>query len=107
MLSIILSLYVFALAAMPCADFESDSLAHENITHTTNGTDNHSHDKNKDLCSPFCICNCCGQLTLTYVPAITFEFQRQIEEIITSQPTYTSILNSDFYGSIWQPPQLV
>ncbi|MGC4042045.1 MAG: hypothetical protein QM710_14975 [Flavobacterium sp.] len=106
LMCLLLSFYIFALAATPCVDIESESAAHKTVSCTTE-KDNHSHDKNNDMCSPFCICNCCGQLTLTYVPTIIFDFQAPFTEIRTSNPIYASVFHSNFYGSIWQPPQLV
>lgn len=105
LLTIILSLYIFALSAIPCEDIEIDSAAHSTITKSEEK--NHSHDKDNDLCSPFCVCNCCGQQTLTSTQVITFDFPIQFEEIKTLDSIYTSALHSNFYGSIWQPPQLV
>ena len=105
-LAVILSFYFFALSALPCVDIERESAAHSKIP--TSEEKNHSHDKDNDLCSPFCVCNCCGsQLTLNYVPAITYELKLPFEAIKTLQSIYTSALHSNFYGSIWQPPQIV
>lgn len=106
LLTVILSIYVFALSAIPCFDMESDSAAHVAM-HESSEKHSHSHDKDNDLCSPFCICSCCGQVTLTYTPSINFDFPVQFEEIKSSTSTYTSVLHSNFYGSIWQPPQIV
>lgn len=101
LITFIVSLYFIVLSALPCVDIESGSLAH-----SEQGT--HSHDKDNDLCSPFCICNCCGHFTLNYAPAITFEIiQVPFEQITTQNSIYTSVFHSNFYGSIWQPPQLV
>lgn len=106
LLTVILSFYIFALSTIPCVDIEHDSAAHAKVNHTSE-KEKHSHDKDSDLCSPFCICNCCGQqITLTLVPSINYNFQVQFEEIKTSNSIYTSAFNSTFYGSIWQPPQI-
>ena len=90
---------------MPCADMEVNSLAH-NKTEFSSNHDNHSHDKEKDLCSPFCICNCCGAQILNYSPAISFDFSIISSDIKTKGPFYRSIFASNFFGSIWQPPQI-
>ena len=105
LITIILSIYIFVLSATPCVDIETESAAHS-ASHSSE-KDNHSHDKHNDLCSPFCVCNCCGQQTLTYAHTITYDFPVQFEEIKTSNSIYTSISHSDFFGSIWQPPQIV
>ncbi len=69
--------------------------------------DNHAHNNEIDLCTPFCVCNCCGQQILNFNHQITFEFKKFPTEISTQIPTYKSILTSSFFGSIWQPPQIV
>lgn len=104
-LNIILSIYLIALASMPCADVEVNSAGHSLNVHQTD-LENHSHDKSKDLCSPFCICNCCGAQILNYSPAISFDFSIISSDIKTKGPFYRSIFASNFFGSIWQPPQI-
>lgn len=106
LLTVILSLYVFVLSAIPCVDIESDSAAHQTVSCSAE-KDNHSHNKESDLCSPFCICNCCAGVTLSYVPTITYDFPVQFEQIQSTNSIYTSALHSNFYGSIWQPPQII
>ena len=91
---------------MPCADIEVNSFAHDTVVHQ-NENDNHSHDKENDLCSPFCICNCCGAQILSSFSGINYEFERVTALIKLPLPTYKSIHSSNFYGSIWQPPQIV
>lgn len=105
-LNYILSIYLVALSCLPCADMEVNSLAHSS-PEVVASHDNHSHDKENDLCPPFCACNCCGTQMLSYFPEITFEFRKDFTEITTQIPTYKSLLTSNFYGSIWQPPQIV
>ncbi|WP_319800119.1 MULTISPECIES: DUF6660 family protein [Flavobacterium] len=105
-LNIILSIYLIALACMPCADMEVNSAGHSLAVHQSD-RDNHSHDKSKDLCSPFCICNCCGAQILSYFPVISYEFPLISTVIKTKEPFYKSVFASNFYGSIWQPPQIV
>jgi hypothetical protein len=101
----IFSIYLVALSCLPCADLEVNSLAHSSQEVSANH-EKHSHDKENDLCPPFCICNCCGQQILNFNQEITLEFRKIGEEITTQIPTYKSISYSNFYGSIWQPPQI-
>jgi hypothetical protein len=101
----IFSIYLVALSCLPCADIEVNSLAHSSPEVAANH-DDHSHDKESDLCSPFCICNCCGQQILNFSQEIAPQFRKIALEINTQIPTYKSILTSNFYGSIWQPPQI-
>ncbi|WNM20417.1 DUF6660 family protein [Flavobacterium capsici] len=106
LLTVILSIYIFTLSAVPCVDVEIGSAAHSTVIHSSENKAN-SHDKENDLCSPFCICNCCSGITLSYVPTITYNFQNPFEVIKTPNSFYTSALHSNFFGSIWQPPQIV
>lgn len=102
----ILSIYLVTLSCLPCADMEVNSPAHD-LTELASNDNDHSHDKEKDSCSPFCFCNCCGAQVFTYEPGISFGFS-VVSAIITIQlPTYKSVFTSSFFGSIWQPPQIV
>ena len=103
--NIILSIYLVLLTSIPCADMETNSLAHESVTHDI-ADSGHSHDKDNDMCSPFCICNCCGAQISNYSPSLSFELPLVSQEIKTKEPVYTSVFASSFFGSIWQPPQL-
>lgn len=94
------------LTAYPCADKHTDVFS--NISHNqTNHHHDHSQETDNDLCSPFCVCNCCGQQTLTFLELQSFQFLVQFQEIKTSISFYKSTSFSNFYGSIWQPPQIV
>ena len=103
--NIILSIYLVGLACMPCADIEIDSASHSLATHQSK-QNNHSHDKSSDLCSPFCVCNCCGAQILSHFSTVIFEFNSVTALIKLPLPTYKSLNSSNFYGSIWQPPQI-
>jgi hypothetical protein len=102
----ILSVYLIALSCLPCADMEVNSLVHSVAEFASNHTE-HSHDKENDLCPPFCICNCCGAQFLSYQPTIIFDFPVVVTLIKIPLPTYKSKFSSNFFGSIWQPPQIV
>lgn len=102
--TVILSIYLMALSNMPCADMEVNSAMHKTAQFASE--DNHSHDKDNDLCSPFCACNCCGAQVLSYQTPLSFEFPKTYCQISISLPNYNSVFISNFYGSIWQPPQI-
>ncbi|MCV9926756.1 hypothetical protein OIU83_03805 [Flavobacterium sp. LS1R49] len=105
-INIILSVYLIVLSCLPCAD----TLASETKTHTNeivSKTDSQSHEKGLDLCAPFCSCNCCAAQVLTAAPTITWFFNEDTILIKKPLSSYHSILASNFYGSIWQPPQIV
>ncbi|WP_026729550.1 DUF6660 family protein [Flavobacterium denitrificans] len=103
-ITVLLSIYLMALSNMPCADMEVNSAMHK--TAQFSSETNHSHDKDNDLCSPFCACNCCGAQVLSYQTVAVFEFVTVHNLISIPLPSYNSVFASDFYGSIWQPPQI-
>ena len=105
-LNIILSIYIVILTAYPCADKHRDFDNMVEIDFSQKHND-HSHSNDNDLCSPFCVCNCCGQQTLSFIEVQSFNFLVQFKEIKTSVSFYKSISFSNFHKSIWQPPQLV
>ncbi|MHC0440346.1 MULTISPECIES: DUF6660 family protein [unclassified Flavobacterium] len=103
-ITVLLSIYLIALSSMPCADMEVNSAAHKTAQFSSEA--NHSHDKDNDLCSPFCACNCCGAQVLNYQNVAVFEFPSENHLISIPLPSYNSVFASNFYGSIWQPPQI-
>lgn len=107
LLNHILSIYLVALSCLPCADMEAKSAAHKAVEITSNHDEkSHNHDKENDLCSPFCSCNCCGSQIVSYFKITTFSFNIVSKNIRTQLPSYTPKFISNFYGSIWQPPQI-
>ncbi|MCR4029918.1 MULTISPECIES: DUF6660 family protein [Flavobacterium] len=104
-IAILMSIYLMVLSNMPCADMEVNSAMHKTVQFASE--DNHSHDKDNDLCSPFCACNCCGAQVLSYEAPLSFEFPKPYTQISIPLPSYNSVFISDFFGSIWQPPQIV
>ncbi|HSD09181.1 DUF6660 family protein [Flavobacterium sp.] len=104
-LNLLFSIYIVVLSCMPCADA---SYTIGNKTATFHNETNTSSDKHHDdLCSPFCVCNCCGQQIMTVFSPIVYNFPIKFGGIKTLNSFYTSVFHSNFYGSIWQPPQIV
>ena len=105
LLTLLLSVYLLALMGVPCRDDHS---------HTTTTTiavekqlaqeDNHGHEA--DNCTPFCVCACC---TTPIVVQQLFTFQ----PVIFHAPYNRNVISfyqpvaSSYFGSIWQPPQIV
>lgn len=85
---------------------EVNSAGHSLVAHQSE-TGSHSHDKENDLCSPFCSCNCCGSQIVSYFKMLNYNFAVVSKTITTQLPSYASKFTSNFYGSIWQPPQIV
>jgi len=87
---------------MPCADKEQ-GVSSEKVT-ITNSSKQHQE---KEACSPLCVCNCCGCQGFAYNSTMfNFNFIAVKNIIDKKLPNYKSILTSNFYGSIWQPPQI-
>jgi len=108
LLNYILSIYLVALSCLPCADMEVNSAAHKVVEISANHDEkSHNHDKENDLCSPFCSCNCCGSQIVSYFKMLNYNFTVVSKTITTQLPSYASQFTSNFYGSIWQPPQIV
>ena len=105
--SSILALFMMALFVMPCADMYEKNVFNiqEHSTEITH-QDNHEH-TDSDLCTPFCLCGCCGIVSgivlqwnvYSLVKAKTFD---------RSKPKvyYKCTLISHYLGGIWQPPKI-
>ncbi|WP_281299366.1 hypothetical protein [Flavobacterium limnophilum] len=90
------------LSCLPCADMEDVATCNKV---TSNKESSHTH--NKDACSPLCICNCCGCQGFVYNTIHNYNFIAVKTLIDKKIPQYQSILTSNFFGSIWQPPQII
>ena len=97
-LAFILSIYIFGLNLAPCEDygmFDNDVKTEV----SKNIGDNH---EGSDLCSPFCICQCC------HISTINFKFVNvkfNISYISTQDFFYLNGIEKDFTTSILQPPR--
>jgi hypothetical protein len=101
-LSLFLCLYFMLLSVMPCSDVEECT---ESINTSIAALESHGdHSHEAELCSPFCVCLCCGQFTNfpMNVPVAS-----QIANFSTPlAPTYQSGFPLEVHLSIWQPPKL-
>lgn len=105
--SAILSIYLFALAVLPCADevgwcvFDLE----EAIGVELHKEGDHDHEKEcSDHCSPLCNCNCC-QMTIRLPIKTNFEIIDPVP--VFSDPSSLESLLKDFtfLHDIWQPPK--
>lgn len=91
----ILSFVVLALTASPCIDKPLDNTLQK--SELTQSANNDNHQNEKDLCSPFCTCQCC-QTTFFVSNIISAS---PTTEMLFSYSEYTSIFKSldlfDFY----------
>ena len=106
-LTTIFAFYFVLLAAMPCADRASANNEHIIAIETIDAHHTHeSHTHELDLCSPFCVCNCCGVHIMSLKTVVLYESQPMVAFSTTSISTYKAEFFSKFSNSIWQPPQL-
>ena len=94
----LLAIYIFALNLTPCADF---IVPNDHVqTEISQITDNHKH-QDSDLCSPFCICQCCHvnatDLQLTFIKI-------EVSEISTQDFFFLNGSEKEYTSSILQPP---
>jgi len=97
----ILSVYLLVLMVMPCSDAHSKMGAIAQTQVSQSGDDHHDI----EICSPFCVCSSCTAAVIVQ-PVITFEVLHFEPHYRNVPSLYESVVSS-FYGSIWQPPQLV
>ena len=103
--SYILATYMLILALMPCAD--GLSVLYPECTSSINieeNSHNHSDHEHEDLCSPFCVCSCCGSLSI--IPG-TVEYYYSVDIISTDCIfTYQFSYSFDFNKGEWHPPAI-
>ncbi len=57
----ILAIYMMAVFLMPCTDmYEKESFQNHNHSEELTHKGSHDHQETTDMCSPFCLCGCCG-----------------------------------------------
>jgi hypothetical protein len=82
---------------MPCNDVHG-----QNIPPTIEAAQDH-HQEDKDLCGPFCQCNCCQSF-------IVITYSNHSEHIFSFSKERFSLYAEDFSSIIaidhWQPPKI-
>jgi hypothetical protein len=94
--SAILSIYMFALLFVPCADIYAGNIS----TEINSVAESHSHDF--DTCSPFCFCDCCQTVSQ---PAIYNSFSYFASLIGTTIP-HIQASEYSIPVSFWRPPKI-
>lgn len=105
----LLALYMMAVFLVPCADTLAET-AFQDHNHSEELVHQNSHDapETADLCSPFCICTCCGTIS-----GIVFRWKAigfpEVKEVAVSKPSigYISQFTGHYFGEIWHPPKIV
>jgi hypothetical protein len=96
----ILSLFLLGLSVIPCAD----EVNAESVEITSVNTDgDHDHESDEDLCSPFCVCQCCHSHFVAnhaYYPNLISLVQ------VIQKTEYNAYFTNGYLDSILQPPQV-
>ena len=99
-----LSVYLFVLMVLPCTDAHA-RVNNDQATQITQADDNDHHHTDIEICTPFCVCgSCVAAVVLQQLAEFTFFIPKPKNRLISN---FYQSLNHEFYGSIWQPPQLV
>ena len=101
--AIIFTFYLTALSLVPCVD--SIGISENKNSISFNQEQNHE-DQHRDMCSPFCACNCCRVISdiAFNVHLIRIGGNHSIPEI--QFPAYNDSLISLHNKNIWQPPKI-
>ena len=98
--AIILSFYFLALNVVPCSDAANRADDTQVVTVIDIDGD---HDQDCELCSPFCQCHCCHVHTISFsLPS----FKPYQPEVPKESFNHLDSLESNFYHSLFQPPQV-
>ncbi len=106
-LSSILALYMTVLFVMPCAD-RYDKEVRNDQEHATERTHQDTHDHTgSDLCTPFCLCSCCGMVSGIVLQWNVFNIGKaNTFDLSKPKVYYKSIFIPHYFGEIWQPPKI-
>lgn len=97
-----------ALFLVPCSDIlEKETYQSHNHAKEVEHQGDNDHSNERDMCSPFCLCNCCGMISNI---VLQWEFYTLIKDntVDLSKPklNYKSIFIPLYIGDIWQPPKI-
>jgi hypothetical protein len=95
-------MYFVLLSCLPCADDEGKFTFDKGTTFKQV-----KEHLSLDACSALCVCNCCGNQSLSFSAIFQFDFSTIKSTIENGIPLYKTIFISNFFESIWQPPQIM
>ncbi|MBK8516770.1 MAG: hypothetical protein IPL55_11000 [Saprospiraceae bacterium] len=93
-----------ALSIIPCADGITRSTDNRNTIISVNHHDHKQSDHNKDQCTPFCTCACCG--SLFFMLHITKLTPLKIDLSSLFELHYSFDYTFDYNIGVWHPPTL-
>jgi hypothetical protein len=102
-ITILLSLYIGFLTCVPCVD--ADACADEQDASEQLIISSHDHiQPEADMCSPFCICNCCNPHVTQPGYFVYDAFNPVFEDNNSILKTHSE---KSVSHAIWQPPRSV
>ena len=105
--SFLFAVYIAVLLMIPCSDGvqAGDVCAVQDTEVTHEHADDHT--ATDDLCTPFCVCACCGAVSGVVLQWNAFHFGKMIPSDLP-KPTiyYKSLFIPWDIGEIWQPPKI-
>ena len=98
---------MMVLFMTPCAD-TLDEEAHHSHDHTVEAVHYHQdHSDTNDLCTPFCVCSCCGAVSGIVLHDSLSNVGNVVDlEIATFVTYYNPVFILSYVGEIWQPPKI-
>ncbi|WP_223552089.1 DUF6660 family protein [Aestuariivivens sp. NBU2969] len=99
-IALLLSIYIFGLNLVPCED--NGKFTDEVKTEISQVQCNDHQHQDRDLCSPFCSCECCHICILSF-NAVDYIIQNPF--VSTEVFYYKGGLEKNFNFYILQPPQ--
>ncbi|WP_394334421.1 DUF6660 family protein [Reichenbachiella faecimaris] len=99
-IAIILALFILGLSLVPCADNDLSQV--DSVSISALNAD-HDHDADVDLCSPFCVCQCCQSHFTTHP---SFYSNLVVLPYILLETSYSDLLTDGFQMSVLQPPKV-
>jgi hypothetical protein len=106
-LNVILAIYILVLSVIPCADSIENLLPTNSTTyiHSDDTHSGHNHENEScDLCSPFCVCACCGGFSTTKSQVIFFKQEPFLNDK-NAAFSYSASFISNFTAQFWNPPK--
>ncbi|MGG9970512.1 DUF6660 family protein [Ferruginibacter sp. SUN002] len=104
MINTIFTFYVLLLPLLPCSDIVA--CYNSQLTEICRTTEQ-DHQHNREHCTPFCSCSCCGSI---YATAL-YSAKNISTKLCVDKRKWNAYSNanlpSKFYDSIWQPPKVV
>lgn len=88
---------------MSCSDVEINNIEFRN---TTIGQQDNQQNHQDDACSSLCVCNCCGRIVMLEKITSIFTSETFPKALVALKFNFTPIFYFNYFGSIWQPPQI-